>query len=70
MKQSQLNFKENTKNCVWCTFDDMFDFYWEARSGQILITPERHGKVYVSDNATASQVRKEITSWLKAYFNV
>lgn len=70
MNQSQLSFKENTKSCVWCTFDGLFEFYWEARSEQILITPDRYGKIYVPENAISSQVRKEITSWLKARFNV
>lgn len=70
MKQSDLNFKENSKSCVWCDFDGKIEFYWENTYGQILITPESYGKIYVPDDATASQVRKEIKNWLKGAFNV
>lgn len=70
MKQSELNFKENTKNCVWCTWDDNFEFYWERGSNHIIITPEHGLHIYVPDNATPALVRKEICQWLEAAFNV
>ena len=70
MKQSDLVFKENSKSCVWCSYDGLFDFYWEARSNHVAVSPDNHGKIYVPDNATPSLVRKEIVSWLEAHFNV
>lgn len=70
MNQSNLNFKENTKTCVWCDFDGLLEFYWENRYGQVLITPERYGKICVPEDANSSLVRKEIKNWLKANFNV
>ncbi|MCU8036851.1 hypothetical protein [Shewanella sp. SM71] len=70
MKQSELNFKENTKSCVWCDWDGNIEFYWEARSNYIVITPDKYQNIYVPDNATPSLIRKEICQWLEASFNV
>lgn len=70
MKQSELNFKENNKNCVWCDWDRKIEFYWEIRSNYIVITQDKYLDIYVPDNATPSLVRKEIKNWLKAAFNV
>ncbi len=70
MKQSELNFKENTKNCVWCDWDGKIEFYWEIRSNYIVITQDKYLDIYVPDNATPALVRKEICQWLEASFNV
>jgi hypothetical protein len=69
MKQSELTFKENTKNCVWCTWNNI-EFYWEGRSNTICITPNEYQNIYVPDGAKPALVRKEIVSWLEVAFNV
>jgi hypothetical protein len=68
MKQSLLTFKENTKNCVWCTWGDV-EFFWEIRSNTI-VTSGDYQNIYVPDGAKSSLVRKEIIQWLETSFNV
>ena len=68
MKQSDLIFKQNTKSCVWCEFNDI-EFYWEARSNWICITPDNYTNIYIPDGFSAADVRREIVSWLKGAFN-
>lgn len=75
MKQSQLNFKENTKDCVWCTFDGFFEFYWEPRYDRICVTDMRNANalcsdIFISTDLKAPAVRKEICDYLKGVFNV
>ena len=69
MKQSELSFKENTKSCVWCTWNGI-EFYWEVRSSTICITPDSYSNLFVPEDFTSMNVRREIISFIKETFNV
>ena len=36
MKQSDLQFKENTKSNIWCTFCG-YEFFWERRADSVSV---------------------------------
>lgn len=69
MNISELDFKENNDRCVWCSWGEL-EFYWEARTNQILITPNSYRPLYVPESFKATDVRKEIKKFLKDAFNV
>lgn len=68
MNQSELNFKENNKKCVWCTWQGV-EFYWEINSCRICISDD-YEDLFVPENANSALVRREIVSWVKGAFNV
>ncbi|MCL1164462.1 hypothetical protein L2728_21940 [Shewanella chilikensis] len=73
MKQSDLSFIENNKDCVFCTFNDSLEFYWEPRYDRICVR-NLHGldvnPIYISPDLKAPAVRKEICNYIKGAFNV
>ncbi|AXH73364.1 MAG: hypothetical protein [Inoviridae sp.] len=69
MKQSELNFKENSKLCVWCEWNGI-EFYWEARSEVILITPASYSNIYIPADAPAKSARLLILRFIKEAFGV
>jgi hypothetical protein len=69
MKQSDLTFKENNKNCVWCEWNGI-EFYWEIRSEVILLTPDSYQNIYVPVNVEAKDARSHVIRWIKDSFNV
>ncbi|QBF81282.1 hypothetical protein EXU30_00340 [Shewanella maritima] len=36
-KQSDLNFVENTKSCVFCSFKDI-EFFWEKGTDTVIVS--------------------------------
>lgn len=69
MNQSELNFKENNKKCVWCTWQGL-EFYWEINSCTICISDDSYQNIFVPEEANSALVRKEIVSFIKEAFNV
>lgn len=74
MKQSELNYLENTKKCVWVKWEDI-EFYWESPSHELSIK----GRSYDSNlttqgnlsvEAKASDAKKAIVKWLADGFGV
>lgn len=73
MKQSDLHFISNAKSCVNCVFADSIEFYWEPRYDRILVIDLKNDvnayqNIFIPSTLTASDVRKQIISWLEASF--
>ncbi len=73
MKQSDLSFIENTKNCIFCTFNGVLEFYWEPRYDRICVRnmdgSNSCSDIFISADFKAAEVRREICNYLKGVFN-
>lgn len=75
MKQSDLSFIDNSKTCVFCTWNGNIEFYWESRSSRILVRDMVNSDncfcdIDIPSDFTAANARREICRWLEASFNV
>lgn len=72
MKQSDLSFIENTKNCIFCTFNGVLEFYWEPRYDRICVRNMRGADahpIFISTDLKAPAVRNEICNYIKGALN-
>ena len=69
IKQSDLNYLENTKSCVF-VLHGSHDFYWERGGDAVLITDVVTSrtvcKVYI-DSSKPSEARRAIIEYIKGH---
>ena len=74
MKQSELNYLENTKGCVWVKWEEI-EFYWEKLSSEVSVKGKCYDqKICIQGNLSvepkAANAKKAIVKWLANGFGV
>lgn len=74
MKQSELNYKENGKWCVWVEFEGI-EFYWERFSREVSVKGKGydckiHTGTKLDNEPEAKDAKKAIVKWLSQTFGV